>query len=779
MQLKLEEITIKAAKLPEVVVKQDTLEFHAGAYGVREGAAIEEVIRKLPGVEVTADGKIRVEGREVTRILVDGRDFFGADMESTLKNLPASMVHKVQVVDRKSEKDRLTGFENDEREKIINLTIKPDKKRGLFGNVRSGYGTKERYDGAAMANGFYGEDKLSLYLNASNAIQGGSITQSPPPGDGRSLSLGTNLNKQFSEGVNLDGNFRYGETSRHNQRRSYSEQFLPDSSYFSSRSSESRNFGRNFDTDLRFERERDSSLYLSVAPRFGYSRNRTSQLSHEETLSGELHPVNSQAVVRDSRNEQFNYGLSMLLNTQFGKPGRRLTFGVELSGNTGHGEGSNRSENHFFHPDAADSLLLLDQITREESHSLDAGLSASWVEPLFRKSFLQLSYNVNFHQSDNRNDSHEYDGIAYAQLDSLYSRSYRSEGVRQYMALNFRSTLGACSYSFGMGIDPSLSHEESYVGTTTLNLQEQRLLNYSPRANFLWRSGGSNVVLNYNGRSTMPTARQLTDLVELLSPLSEYRGNPHLKGGFTHAVSGQFRTYQRAKQRSLSLGVRGTLEQNSITDYSLYDPSTGRRSSSPINVNGNRSLSANLALSTPLGSRKLQLSSTTQYGYRRRNSFSNGEANQSNSQSFREDMSLNYNRPRLSASIATHFSLNDVRNSLQSRSSRTTFDYGARLTGRFVLPWELSLSTYVDYNGKSGYTGGYNRHVVNWNSELSRSLFKKRAEIGLVWYDMLNQVNNTSRTISLSAVTDSEWNTVGGYVMAKFTYRFNWMRGEE
>ncbi|MGL4410673.1 MAG: outer membrane beta-barrel protein, partial [Bacteroidales bacterium] len=150
----------------------------------------------------------------------------------------------------------------------------------------------------------------------------------------------------------------------------------------------------------------------------------------------------------------------------------------------------------------------------------------------------------------------------------------------------------------------------------------------------------------------------------------------------------------------------------------------------------------------------------------------------SNSQNFREDINLNYNDKYLSTTLGCYLSLSDVQNSLNSSTSRTTFDYGVRLMARARLPWQLALATFVNYGGKRGYTGGYNRDIVNWNAEFSRTLFNKKADISIIWYDILNQVNNTSRSITASAITDSEWNTVGGYILLKFAYRFNWMKGQ-
>ncbi|MGL4992581.1 MAG: outer membrane beta-barrel protein [Bacteroidales bacterium] len=770
--------TIVKGKLPEVVVKQDTIEFHADSYGVAEGSVVEELIRKLPGVELTAEGKIMVEGKEITKLLVDGRDFFGSDMEMTLKNLPASVINKIQVVDRKSEKDRMTGFESQEKEKIINLTIKEDKKRGVFGNLRGGYGTKNRFDGSAMANGFYGEDKLSLTINSTNGVSGGSISQIPPSGDGTNISTGVNLNKSIKKGVNLDGSIRYGKSNRRNMQESFAENFLPDSSYYTSKVNDSYSSRQSISSDFRYEIQQDTTLFLSIAPRIGYSKSYTTQNSSLETLSGESLLVNSQETDTRASDHSFNYGLTMLFNRQLNKPGRRLTLGLELSGTNGQGDGTTLSENLFKLESKPDSLVLLDQENISKNQSIDAGFNASWVEPITKKSFLQLSYNFAWRESDNNRSSYQFDGKEYAELDSTYSRSYRSNGVRQNISLNFRSSFAKYSYSFGVGLDPTKSTEETYVAQTTINHQEQTLLNYTPRANLMWNSGPTNIVFNYNGRSNTPTARDLSKVVEVLSPLSEYVGNPSLKSGFTHNASLQFRNYNRDKQISISLAARATLEQNSITNYSIYDTSTGKTTSSPVNVNGNHSVMLSSHFSMPLKNRKFQLGSYTQYNYRRRLSFSNEQENTSNSQNFREDINLNYNDKYISTTIGCYLSLSDVQNSLNSTTSRTTFDYGVRLMTRARLTWQLAISTFVNYNGKRGYTGGYNRDIVNWNAEISRTLFKKKADISVIWYDILNQVNNTSRSITASAITDSEWNTVGGYILLKFAYRFNWMKGQ-
>ncbi|MGL5731679.1 MAG: carboxypeptidase-like regulatory domain-containing protein, partial [Bacteroidales bacterium] len=262
-------------KVPDIVLKQDTMEFNADSYKVKEGSPIEDLIRKLPGVQISSDGKITVEGKEINEILVDGRKFFGNDQSITLKNLPADMVNKVQIIDKKSKEEEVTGFSTEEKEKVLNLTIKPDKKKGLFGFGTAGYGTKNRYMLRAMANSFLGEDKLSLIVNTRN-LQGDANVGAGSylMGDPTQEEIAANVNKEFKKGVNLDGSIGFKHNTDKDISSRSSQNLLPDSVYYTNSNSDNRNWGRSMHSNFRFEYKQDTTMNFLIQPNFSYSNKR-------------------------------------------------------------------------------------------------------------------------------------------------------------------------------------------------------------------------------------------------------------------------------------------------------------------------------------------------------------------------------------------------------------------------------------------------------------------------------------------------------------------------
>lgn len=774
--------TIVKGKTPEVVVKQDTVEYNADSYKVKEGSPVEDLLRKLPGLRISADGTITIEGKAVSEILVDGRSFFGDDQQLTLKNLPSDLIHKVQVIDKKDKTDEATGFESDEKKKVINLTIKSDRKRGLFGNVNAGYGTKNRYIANAMVNSFLGEDKTSVLLNARN------LDMDPMLGSGRYSmgeptfqNVGVNLNKEFKKGINLDGSIRFKHATDKSINESFTENLLPDSSYFTRNDTDNRTMSRNIGANLKFEYKKDSTMSFEVRPTFQYTYGVSDDISEYETLDGLKKIVNSSSGVNRGKDNRWNYGLEAFLSRRLGKNGRMVTLQTGWTENKADGLSKRLSVNSFTKP-TGDSIVNLDQERNVLNKSRSLSLRANYVEPIGKNSSLMINYSI--HSGDNENGNNTFsrnEAGLYDQLDSLYSRSTKSNRLSQSVGLSFRSKFKNIAFNMGMAVDPSRFEEQTYVGETVLKDQIQHQLNYSPKLSVFWKNKKGNFIsFNYFGRSNTPTARQLSPVIEVLSPISEMQGNPDLKSGFRHQLGANWRYNDKNTQLSVMLFSSAQVEQNTITSYSIYNPQDGKRFTSYRNVNGNWSANNTAMVSIPFRNRDFQFSSNTNIGFSQRTGFTNAEENRSKNMMAGQSLSLNYTGDALTVSFELTGDYSGIRNSLQNLDPQNSWEYGSRVDIIYDLPWDISLGTAVVYRGKSGYAEGYNRQVVNWDAEISKEFLKSnQAKISLIVMDILGQTDSSSRTITATSVSDSRWNSIGQYGMLKFTYRFNLMKGNK
>lgn len=776
--VQLDEAVIQG-KVPDLVLKQDTMEFNADSYKVKEGSPIEDLIRKLPGVQLTSDGKIMVEGKEINEILVDGRKFFGNDQSITLKNLPADMVNKVQIIDKKSKEEEVTGFSTEEKEKVLNLTIKPDKKKGLFGFATAGYGTKNRYMLRAMANSFLGEDKLSLIVNTRN-LQGDANVGSGSylMGDPTQEEIAANVNKEFKKGVNLDGSIGFKHNTDKDISSRSSQNLLPDSVYYTNSNSDSRNWGRSMHSNFRFEYKQDTTMNFLIQPNFSFSNRRNNSLSNSETLDGNMKAVNQTNGSNRGFTKSVDFGLSTFFNRRLSKKGRSINLEFNISNNNSNGTTRNLSDNYFFR-ESGDSIVNLDQKRLTDNTNLNYTGRIAYVEPIGKNSSLRLSYSIQQTKSNNENNTYAWNGEDYSTLDSLYSRSTKSNRVSQPVMLDFRSKIKNVSYSLGMGIDPSKQQEDTYVGNTTLKEQHQTLLNYSPRMTLMWKNKkGYNINVHYFGRSNLPTTRQLSPILEVISPVSERQGNPDLKSGFSHRMSGSGRYYSRKTQFSAALYSSLSVQQNAITSYSIYNAQNGKNFTSYKNVNGNWSTNNTLMFNFPFKNKKLQMGTVTGYSFNQRTGFTNGEENRSKNNGINQSVNLNYFTEVVSFGFEGRANYSGVRNSLKNLDEQNTWDYGTRASVQVEIPWNISFSTIMNYTGKSGYSKAYNRQVVTWDAQVSKKFLKNNmGELAIVVLDILQQANNTSRNISATSITDNSWNTIGSFGMLKFTYRFNHIFG--
>lgn len=771
--------TVIQGKVPDIVLKQDTMEFNADSYKVKEGSPIEDLIRKLPGVQISSDGKILVEGKEINEILVDGRKFFGNDQSITLKNLPADMVNKVQIIDKKSKEEEVTGFSTEEKEKVLNLTIKPDKKKGLFGFGTAGYGTKNRYMLRAMANSFLGEDKLSVIVNTRN-LQGDANVGAGSylMGDPTQEEVAANINKEFKKGMNLDGSIGFKHNTDKDISSRSSQNLLPDSVYYTNSNSDSRNWGRSMHSNLRFEYKQDTTMNILIQPNFSYSNRRSNSINYAETLDGNMKAVNESNSTNRGFTKSADIGLTTFFNRRLSKKGRSINLEFNISNNNSNGDLHNLSDNFFFR-ESGDSIVNLDQKRLSDNSNLNYMGRVAYVEPIGKSSSLRLSYTFTQTISNNENNTYAWNGEDYSTLDSLYSRSTKSNRVSQPVMLDFRSKIKNISYSLGMGVDPSRQKEDTYVGNTTLKEQHQTLLNYSPRMTFMWKNKkGYSLNMHYFGRSNLPTTRQLSPVLEIISPVLEMQGNPDLKAGFSHRMSASGRFYNRKSQFSAALYSSLSVQQNAITSYSIYNAENGKNFTSYRNVNGNWATNNNLMFNFPFKNKKLQMGSVTGYSFNQRTGFTNGQENRSKNNNISQNVNLNYFDEKVSFGFEGRVNYSGVRNSLKNLDEQNTWDYGTRVNVQVEIPWSISLSTVMNYVGKSGFSKAYNRQIVTWDAQVSKKLLKNNmGEIAIVVLDILQQANNTSRNISATSITDNSWNTIGSFAMLKFTYRFNHIFG--
>ncbi|MDE7142061.1 MAG: TonB-dependent receptor, partial [Muribaculaceae bacterium] len=543
----LQETTVIGVKTP-IKVMEDTIEFNADSYKTQPNAVVEDLLKRLPGAEVDSDGKITVNGKEITKILVDGKEFFADDPKVASKNLPVSMVDKLQVVDRKSDLARLTGVDDGEDETVINLTVKKGMQNGWFGTVEGGYGTDDRYQGTFNINRFWNGNQITFLGSANNTNDLGFTDGNGSrfrrfggsQGINESQSFGVNFNVGKDEILRVGGNVLYSHTNLHTRTRQNREYLFPDSSSYDNSLKDTRDKGHNVRADFRVEWKPDSFNTFDFRPYLSYNQNDSRSVSGDTLYSGFMAPearVN-QSLNRSAANgRSWEFGGRLIYNHNFrSRRGRSFSVMADYRFSDVHEEEEAYTHNIFyllrnkFDNDSVDSY---DEYTKSHTWANTVSTRLSWTEPLgdaSRGNFLTFSYNIQYRwnnadkdvsrQQILYNDGPEgealYTGWHY---NDTLSNSFRNNFMTQQVRVGYKKVSKLYNLELGVALVPSMSKSENLTRAEK-SIPERWVWNYAPFMRFRYKwSKQTSLTMNYNGRSSQPTITQLHPVHDYSNPL--------------------------------------------------------------------------------------------------------------------------------------------------------------------------------------------------------------------------------------------------------------------
>jgi len=787
-------------KAPEVTVRNDTVEYNADSYKVTEGSVLEDLLKKMPGVEVDSEGKITVNGKEVKKVMVDGKEFFSDDPKVASKNLPAKMIDKLQVLDKKSDMAQMTGFDDGEEETIINLTVKPGMKQGWFGNAYGGYGSKDRYEGNAMVNRFVNNDQITFMGGANNTNNMGfsdlasTMFSGMGGGGGRrggfgagsgitsSGNAGLNFSKEFKpDKLTLGGNTRYSHSDNDARSKSDRQNILPgDSSSYDNSEAMSRTKSDNFGVDFRLEWKPDTMTQLIFRPSFSLSHSMNDNFSDATTLDNERDTVNTNKSSNYSESNGYNLNASIDFSRKLNNKGR--VFSATLSGGNSdsYSDGMNRSDIVYFNQTDALKNSIIDQRSRYDNKGFNYRAYVSWVEPIGHNNFIQATYSISQRKQEALKNvyNQDADGI-YNVLDSAYSQSYRNNFISQRASLSFKSQRAKFNYTIGLNLDPSYSSSENFVGDTTLSKITRKVVNLSPMAQFNYMfDKRTNLRIMYNGRTSQPSMTQLQPVADISDPTNITIGNPDLNPRYTNNVFIRFQQFTPEKQRAFMIMANGSYIINDIVSYTSYNQETGVKTTTYKNVNGNYSGNVRMMLNTPLKNKKFSINSMTMASFANSNGYINEEKNTNRNLILSERGGIDFRSSYLDLGVNGNIRYNATSNSLQKENNQNTFNYGAGGYTTIYLPLNFKIESDVNWSTNSGYGDGFKQNEVLWNASASKSFLKNnQGTLRFKIYDILQQRSNISRSVTASYIQDSEYNTLGSYFMVHFIYRFSIFKG--
>ena len=788
---------VVVGKATEIVVRNDTVEYNADSYKVTEGSVLEDLLKKMPGVEIDSDGKIKVNGKEVKKVMVDGKEFFSNDPKVASKNLPAKMIDKLQVLDKKSDLAKMTGFDDDEEETIINLTVKPGMKQGWFGNAYGGYGSKDRYEGNVMVNRFVNNDQFTIMGGANNTNNMGFSDLSTSRfsgiggGGGRRGGFGAgsgittsgnggfNFSKEFSPKFVLGGNTQYSHVDNDAQSKSERENILPgDSSSYENSKAYSRTKSDNYSMDLRMEWKPDSLTQLIFTPRFSYSHSRNQNASNASMLNHDLDTVNTNISHNQSESNGYNLDADLHFSRKLNEKGRVLSIRLSGGNNDSYSNGLDRSDVNYYN--ATTRSHIIDQRSRYDNKGFNYRAHVSWVEPIGHNNFIQMTYSVSQRKQEALKNvfNKDTEGI-YSALDSAYSQSYRNNFISQRASISFKSERKKFNYTIGLNLDPSYTKSENFVGDTILSSISRKVINLSPRAQLKYRfNKTTNLRVMYQGRTSQPSMTQLQPVADISNPTHIKIGNPDLNPRYINNLAIRFNHFIPQKQRAFLIMANAGYIVNDIVNYTSYNPKTGVKTTTYKNVDGNYNANMHVIFNTPLKNKKFSFNSFSMAIFTNQNGFINEAKNTNRNLIAQERAGIDFRSSYIDLGIKGKIRYNATSNSFQKENNQHTFNYGLGGNTTFYLPLNFKIESDINWSTNSGYGDGFKQNEVLWNASASKSFLKNnQGTLRFKIYDILQQRSNITRSVTASHIQDSEYNTLNSYFMVHFIYRFNIFNG--
>lgn len=804
----LNEVIIKGT-ISAVRIKGDTTEYNAKAYKLNPNDKVEDLLKRLPGIQVDRNGRITAQGQAVNKVLVDGEEFFGDDPVLVTQNIRADMIDKVQLYDKKSDKATFTGIDDGVKNKTINLVLKEDKKNGYFGKLTAGSGTGKYYKSEGMFNLFKPKQKFSAYgiwgndgkTNLDwqdNAKYGSSNVDLSQQGSVIHLESGDELEsfsgryngqglplartgglhydrkwQQDNQSVNI--NFKTGAVNVDGDEQTETENNLPAGTISSSANRNFQNSIFRQIADVAYQKKFSANTELKITLSGGQKNTRAkSTFTSNAFTGGQLLNANQTTTDNDGSKNQFS--ASVLYSHKLKKEGRTLAVYLVEAADKSNTEGYLNTDLDFFLPGRPDSTAKTDQfkplmITNQAFNS-----SITYSEPISRKLALMLTYGLGSgnSRSDRRSYNRDVNG-GYSVLDSLYSNDFKlTQTTQQFNAvLNFK----AGKLLLDGGANGSLVNFSQLDGfTTSLFTRKFRLLN--PQANLFYQfSQQASLRFNYTGNASPPNIGQLQPVLINNDPLNISSGNPFLKPAFSHRFFTFYQSHEASSGELIGILGNYALTSGAVVNQVATD-SAGKSTTGFVNLYGRKPVNAHLALFYDRKIKPLDLSAGLNFDFSGMSSYSyvNNLLNRYHTNTYRlQARFTKYVEQRYDFYVTLGPGYTFSGSSLQPERNNNGRGFNATADLNVYLPGKLKLAANANYQYNAPtaiFPAPFERLLIN--ATLSKNFLRNESlKLSLSGNDLLNQNTGFNRSINSSLITQNTYTTIKRYFMLSLSYDFN------
>lgn len=773
----LDEIIISAKT--SVKINRDTVSYTVDSFYKDPMATTEDVLKRLPGVEVSRDGKISIQGKEVVKIFVNGKEYQAEDLRTITQNLPAEVLEKIQVADWYDEEAQFSGIRKGTEQKSINLQFKKKYQHGIYGRGAGGYGTKDRYQGGVFASYMGKELRLSTIGNvnntgiadATNDAGADNARSGNIPGVQTRKQANLNFSYDGIDKLKLNGLYEISGNKTEMMQSLLRTTYLPgDSLLLRDQSSVQTNNNIQHRFNLRSQYQLSEMLnmntYVTASLRQGSMDNHADDITYYNTrdvinfrrMSSSDNDVLSPAV-------RFNN----MLQRRFRKKGRTLALNIQANYNYDDNSGLTENRNIYYSTGAANSSNFE---TEENRNSFDTRVNIKYTEPLSEKSTLSLEYSNLYTSGKNDRQVWKQDDNNGFEYDSAQSRYYENRNMENPVGLLYQYSSSKLTAGAGFDIQP-YSRESRTVNQQNTTIQQDGV-NYFP--NLFTRyalSAKANFNLSYNGSIISPNINQLQPVPDYTDSLNIFIGNPSLRPEINNNITASYNLFDTKTQRVFWANLRGNWTNNKITNDVNINAS--RKITTPVNIDGAYNINASLSYTQPFFSKKIKATAGIASGVTKNITITNGSLQPvrnynyqpslkflfSSLKWFEGDLNYQYRYSNIEAATAV------ANNVVQSHTLSAN--------GVFFLPWDVKPGVFINYTANKGLAANFDRDFLLVHLKVDKTFDKPRGLSARVQvFDVFNNYPNVQRTFGDNYYEDRSYNRIGSYLMLSLIYRFSW-----
>ncbi|MES2284795.1 MAG: outer membrane beta-barrel family protein [Bacteroidota bacterium] len=788
----LNEIVIYAYKDP-VYYKGDTLIYTADSFKVKPNATVEDLLKKLPGIKVDAQGKITSQGKKVDQVLVDGDEFFGTDPTMATQNLNAKAVESVQVYEKKNENESDDG---NETLQIMNLKLKDAAKKGYFGKVTGASDFEKFYEGEFLANKFKNKQKISVFALGSNTPRSSlgwddmykfglsNEDDWQPDEDGdynwngvernqgipQTLKSGIYYTDKISPKTKLNFNYTYNNNQLNANSETASQYFLTDTSYRTTNRSNSKQLNESHSINFGIVQTLDSLTELVITPKLEFNSSTTDRYEITEFF-GENDTLARRTEIRN-KNKANGYSINTTakLTRNFKKKERLLVASYNNILNNNTSDGTLVSDNVFFN----NPFIANDSINQKKNNSGNSrsnNATLTYFEPITKKIKLEFEYNFNFNVGQQEKKALNFANGEYALEDALFTNNF--ENVRMTNRFGAKFIYEVKKQRFTVG---SRFRQVSIANNNLITQQtiKQTVNNILPYLKYMYKfSETSRFNFSYKTNSSQPSIDQLQPIQDNTNPNQIKKGNPNLLPTFKQNFEMYYNFYKPISGKYLWSSASYSTTNNGFSNSIIYD-TIGRTITTSVNVNGNYDASANLGAVFPFFSKLLELNPNLNFNYNSYTSFINNQTNITKTANTSSRMDVVVKLDTLEFSAGYGFDYNSPSSTLNAANNKPYTSQKITASLNLKLPLKFSLETNAEYVINSQRAQGYNINYFLWNASLKKIFLKnENLIVSIDATDILNQNINTSRTIQDNVITDNKTNIISRYILLKAIFKFN------